>query len=108
MRTIEHYEKRAGGKGTMHIERLLQGEQLGDQITMFAKVTIDVDSSIGVHTHHDDCETYYILSGTGRYYDNDLCYDVKAEDVLFCPKHSSHGLENTGSEPLVFIAMIRK
>ena len=46
---IEHYEKRSGGTGTMHIERLLQPEEMGEHVTMYAKVTIDVNSSLGVH-----------------------------------------------------------
>ena len=25
---VEHYENRCGGKGTMHIERLLQSEEM--------------------------------------------------------------------------------
>ena len=31
---IEHYENRAGGKGTMHIERLLSPEEMGPHVKM--------------------------------------------------------------------------
>ena len=39
---IEHYENRAGGKGTMHIERLLSPEEMGPHVKMYARVTIDL------------------------------------------------------------------
>lgn len=60
---VEHYENRCGGKGTMHIERLLQSEEMGSGVKMYAKVTIDVDASLGVHQHIGDGESYYILQG---------------------------------------------
>ena len=60
---IEHYEKRAGGTGTMHIERLLSKEEAGCHVSMYAKVTIDVHASLGYHPHQGDSETYYILQG---------------------------------------------
>ena len=43
---IEHYTNRAGGKGTMHIERLLTLEEMGSHVKMYARVTIDVNSSL--------------------------------------------------------------
>ena len=71
---IEHYENRAGGKGTMHIERLLSPEEMGPHVKMYARVTIDVGSSLGYHAHHGDSETYYILEGKARYHDNGTHY----------------------------------
>ena len=43
---IEHYTNRAGGKGTMHIERLLTPKEMGSHVKMYARVTIDVNSSL--------------------------------------------------------------
>ena len=63
---VEHYENRCGGKGTMHIERLLQSEEMGSGVKMYAKVTIDVDASLGVHQHIGDGESYYILQGRAQ------------------------------------------
>lgn len=103
---IEHYENRAGGKGTMHIERLLSQEQFGQNIKMFAKVTIDVNSSLGLHPHSDDGEAYYILKGTGMYNDNGKTRVVQAGDLLFTPPGKSHGIENIGEIPFVFMAII--
>ena len=105
-RKIETYEKRAGGKGTIHIERLIDGPQLNAHTKMFAKITVDPHSSIGVHEHIEDTESYYILSGNGLYTDNDKTYPIQVGDLLFCDAHNRHGIENPTDEPLIFIALI--
>lgn len=105
-RKIEIYEKRAGGKGTIQIERLMDEKQLDGKAKMYAKVTIDPHSSIGVHEHVEDSESYYILSGSGIYTDNDQTYPVTVGDMVFCDAHNKHGLENNTDQPLVFMALI--
>lgn len=107
-REIEHYENRAGGKGTIHIERLLPPEILKEHIKMYAKVTIDVKSSIGYHKHIDDGESYYIIQGSALYHDNGTEVNLKAGACTFTPAGSSHGIENIGNEPLILMAMILK
>ena len=65
--TIQHFENRAGGKGWIHIEHLLDGDALGSHVKMYARVTIDPHASIGVHLHQGDGERYLIEKGTDRY-----------------------------------------
>lgn len=105
---IEHYEQRCGGKGTMHIERLLEAKELGDNVKMYAKVTIDVNSSLGVHQHTGDGESYYILQGNALYNDNGTMRELHPGDITFTFDGQSHGIENIGDEPLVFMALIIK
>lgn len=69
-RAVEHAEQKAGGEGVTRIERLIDGKALGDHCRLFARVTLEPHSSIGYHEHHGESETYYILSGQGRYDDN--------------------------------------
>lgn len=107
-REIEHYEKRCQGKGTMHIERLLPSEILKEHVKMYAKVTIDVASSLGYHEHVDDGECYYILQGTALYNDNGAEKILKAGDCTFTPSGSGHAIENIGEDELVFMALILK
>ena len=106
--TIEHYENRCGGKGTMHIERLLVPEEMGPHVKMYAQVTIDVASSLGYHMHEGDGEAYYILSGEASYNDNGKMRKLKANDVTFTPSGQGHAIENIGDTPLVFMALIIK
>ncbi|RHV69408.1 cupin domain-containing protein [Clostridiaceae bacterium OM02-2AC] len=105
---IEHYENQSGGKGTMHIERLLQSEEMGSSVKMYARVTIDVNSSLGVHQHIGDGESYYILQGRALYDDNGIKRELRPGDVTFTPDQGFHGIENIGDEPLVFMALIIK
>lgn len=101
-------KNRFGGKGEIYITHLLtQNEMLG-QYGMFAKVTVPPGSSLGRHAHSGDSETYHILQGTAQYTDGDETYTVRAGDTTFCADGAFHGIENTGSEDLIFMALIIK
>ena len=63
-------------------------------------------ASIGEHTHEEDCEVFYFLSGCGK-----CLYDGKWEPVEpgtahYCPKGHSHSLVNSGDEDLVLFAAV--
>ena len=103
---VEDYFERCGGKGWMHIERLLVPEELGPHVKMYAKVTIDPHSSLGYHEHHGDGESYYILEGEAIYQDHDKNRILKPGDVTFTADGFGHGIENPKDTPLVFMALI--
>lgn len=69
--------------------------------------TLEPNSSIGYHTHTQNSETMYILSGTATY-----ILEGGAEEVVhpggvhYCPKGGSHSLQNNGTENLTFFAVI--
>lgn len=96
----------AGGKGEVIKKHLLGRAELNDKTRMFAEITLAPGASIGVHPHRKESETYYFLAGTGTYNDNGTLRTVAPGDVTFTPDGNSHGLENTGTENLVFIALI--
>lgn len=96
----------AGGKGHVLIERLLGEEELNGKCGLYARVTIEPGCSLGYHEHHNETETYYILSGEGVYDDNGKPVPVKSGDVTFCKSGCGHALENTGNTDLVFMALI--
>lgn len=105
-REVTRREKMAGGEGYTLIEHLLTDEQRGQSSRMFAEVSLEPGCSLGLHEHHGESETYYILAGQGIYQDNDEEYPVKPGDVTYCADGNAHGLRNTGSETLRFIALI--
>ena len=107
-REIIRKENVAGGKGQLSFDYLLDADVLKDKCGMFACVTIEKGATLGYHEHHGEGEAYYILSGTGKYHDNDKVYPVKAGDVVYCADGSGHGLDNTSDEGLKFIALIIK
>ena len=103
----EKFEHKFGGDGSITVETLnMNNEELNGKGRVFAHTTIQPGSSIGYHEHHGESETYYILSGKGDYNDNGTVRPVKAGDITYTPNGCGHGLENTGDENLVFMALI--
>lgn len=97
-----------GGAGYIVKEALLTPEEMGEYCRMFSKVVIPAGSELGCHSHVGETETYYILSGKGTYIDNGKEMPAEAGDVFFCKDGDSHGLKNTGTEDIAFVAVILK
>lgn len=51
-------------------------------------------------------EVYYILSGQGRMYINELHEAVSATDTVYIPPGATQWIANTGDEPLVFLCIV--
>ena len=92
--------------GKITVRNLLNGpDEMYNKGRVFAHTTVYPGSRIGLHMHKGDSETYYILSGTGRYNDNGSIVDVHPGDVYFCEDGESHFIEAT-NEPIEMIALI--
>ena len=91
---VEIKEHMRGGKGHVIMKHLL-GEN-----------TLEPGCEIGYHEHHNESETYYIISGQGVYNDNGTNRPVSAGDITFTPDGFGHGLDNTGTENLVLMALV--
>ncbi len=95
------------GKGECYVYDIVSREDLLGHGRLFAKVVIPPGSSIGFHTHHNETEPYYILSGEGDFTDEDgSVVKVHAGDICTIPEGGSHALENNGTEDVVMIALI--
>jgi quercetin dioxygenase-like cupin family protein len=75
-------------------------------VPTYIKATLKSGCSLGLHQHNGNSEAYYILSGKGIYNDNGVLTEVEAGDTTFTADGESHGLENAGSEDLVFMALV--
>lgn len=94
------------GVGEITVRSLLETEdEMYKKGRVFAHTTVYPGSAIGIHKHVNESETYYILSGTGRYYDNGKTVEVTPGDVFFCGDGESHGIE-AGNEPIEMVALI--
>lgn len=102
----EKIENMCGGEGHVIIKHILGEKELNGKCGLYAQVTIEPGCSLGYHEHHNESETYYILSGQGDYDDNGTVRPVKTGDVTFTPDNHGHGLKNTGDTDLVFMALI--
>ena len=102
-------EAAGGGKGTLVGEyAFTRDKALKDQaIKEISWLTLKPGDSIGYHKHTTNEDTYIIISGRGTFKDKDgKDVPVKAGDVTIVRKNESHGLTNTGTEPLVFVDVI--
>lgn len=95
------------GKGEITVRSLLNGpEEMLQKGRVFGHTTVYPGSEIGYHVHTGDSETYYILSGQGRYNDNGTITTIGPGDVAYCAPGEGHGLACIGSEPIEMIALI--
>lgn len=102
-------EKAGGGTGMLAGEyAFTRDKALKDQaIKEISWLTLAPGDSIGYHLHTANEDTYIVVSGRGTFKDKDgRDVPVKAGDVTIVRKGESHGLANTGTEPLVFVDVI--
>ena len=79
---------------------------MSQHVKLYARVNLDVGSQLGYTAPPGDSETYYILEGKARYHDNGTIRILEPFDVTHTPDGASHGIENIGTTPLVFMALI--
>lgn len=51
-------------------------------------------------------EVYYILEGIGKMYIEKKTSEVQSGDTIYVPPHALQYIENTGSQPLIFICIV--
>ena len=102
----EVFEKRFGGEGEGRVTRILEVEQMKGKGRVFARMMLKPGSTLGYHQHNGDFETYYIISGEGIVNDNGNKRKIKAGDVVYTENGEFHGLENTGTDNLEYIALV--
>lgn len=95
-----------GGEGVVTVEHALTKEELLGHGRLFAITTVPVGGSVGLHQHDNEQEFYLLLSGTGRYQHDDDFYDVGPGTLVSVDDHHSHGLVNTGDEPIEMLTVI--
>lgn len=62
--------------------------------------------TVGLHTHEQDSETIYILSGTGKVLCDGVYEPLSAGSCHYCPKGHAHSLINDSEEDLCFFAVV--
>ena len=96
-----------GGSGRFVVEHLLRPEELGNHGRLFARGTLAPGHSVGYHVHEGDMELCWFLSGRGEVVEADGCpVPVGPGDCNFVPAGSGHAIRNTGTEDLVYLAVV--
>lgn len=75
-----------------------------DVVVKTALVSLEPHSQVGPHSHYT-LELSMILSGKGEYRVDHQVYPVQASDIVLFNNTDIHGMRNTGTEPLVNMAL---
>lgn len=70
------------------------------------KIRLESGASIGKHTHTDNSEIFYCLSGNGEVITEGEKELLSPGNVHYCPKGGTHMLRNAGEEDLVVFAIV--
>jgi oxalate decarboxylase/phosphoglucose isomerase-like protein (cupin superfamily) len=95
-----------GGEGALDFTSVLDRQTAGSPHVNFLHHDIlSPGVSIGVHTHEDDTEYYYIIDGRGTMTLDGETHRVEAGDITAVFPGGSHGLVNDSDRPLRIIVL---
>lgn len=99
-------EQNAQGVDKLFLNNLTDFSGKNSKLRTFALAQLKPGEEVEYHVHIGECEYYYIISGNGIYNDNGNEIEATPGLVTFTPAGTGHGIRNTGSEMLEFIALI--
>lgn len=94
-----------GGHGTILAHRAYRREDARAPVAFVDLVVLPPHTSIGLHRHADDEETYVILSGRGRMTLDDEEFTVRTGDVVPNRPYGEHGLANDSEDDLTLLVL---
>lgn len=77
-----------------------------DDLNRIMKSRLEPGCSIGLHIHDTSSEIIFILSGTGTALLDGTEETLAPGTCHYCPKGHTHTLLNTGTEDLIFYAVV--
>ena len=98
-------ENVCGGKGLAQVRNLFEAQEMQD-VRLLNHITLDPGAEFGVHTHHNEAEIYYILSGELVTEDESGQHCLSSGDASYTGDGSFHSLKNTGDSPAELLAVI--
>lgn len=99
-------KKPRDGEGEVHFTHILEPEEMLASCTMFARLVLEPGAMVGEHTHEEDAEVYYILTGAMEVNDNGQIRQAGPGDVIYTADGDTHSIRNTGTEPAEMLAVI--
>lgn len=89
-----------GGKGELDTRNFVD-----DKVKIMYS-TLKPGAESGLHTHENNCEVAYIISGEATFHYDDTIEKVKAGQTHYCPMGHSHYMINETNEDLVYLAIV--
>lgn len=105
IRKLNQCDEFVAGDGTLLRELLHPDKQALELRYSLAQAIVPVGKTSILHALTTS-EVYYILSGTGEMHINDEARLVEPGDAIYIPPHAKQFIQNTGTEPLVFICIV--
>lgn len=88
------------GVGKIAFVRPFDDKDYETDVSFVDYVEMPPGTSIGVHTHDENEETYFIVEGDGTMTTNGQRFRVTRGDLILNRRGWSHGLENDSDRPL--------
>lgn len=92
-----------GGAGEILVGDIFAADELGEAWDFVRCVKLPPGSAIGLHTHWNDEEIYYIISGWGTMTTDDREYEVGPGVASLCKSGGRHSLENTSDSEMTLL-----
>ena len=93
------------GKGNIKVIRPFNEGDFESSWHFIDYAVIQPGSSIGLHTHGDDEELYFIIDGSGMMTVNEETRRVFKGDLILNRRNMTHGLENDGKVDLCILVV---
>ena len=88
------------GQGHIGFHRVWEDHQLNSACNFVDYAVVPPGSSIGIHTHGSNEEIYLVLEGRGTMHRDGETFEVSPGSVILNRAGGTHGLSNTGDEPI--------
>ena len=87
-------------------EQLVWPRNAPDAWVTITRVTMEPGSISNPHAHPRSEQIWIVESGSGKLLLGDKTQtEMKAGDIIRTPPGDTHGIKNTGNEPLVYLAI---
>jgi len=98
-----------GGKGNVTIQHLWsESEDFHGPVRLCAKLILEPGCGIGYHTHEQEEEFFYIISGIASANDNGQEVTLSPGETMLTGNGAGHAIENKGNSTLEVLATIIK
>ena len=95
-----------GGVGTLDFKHIVPPEQLYGAGARLCVVSFEPGYSIGVHSHVENFEIYYVLEGKALVTDDEEERILEPGDSEICANGHTHSIKNIGDGQLKILAAI--
>ena len=97
-------ENMRGGDGSIELTALCT--ELPAHMRLMSTIRVAPGCSIGEHTHENETELYYFISGHATLIDDGVRTEADPGDVMSTASGHSHGVINETDEDIIILACI--